>query len=365
MFPLESAVTGEEVCPAHYLRQIEQHTTGDVAFAVTRQYCFTRNRTWLREAWPLVQGCATFWAGRFATTNGGKNYTVRGVVGPDGLTGPVNDDAYTNALAGKVLKAAVVLSQEIGEAPGANRSRIASSVYLPTSTAIHPNSTVHLENDRCRKGQMIEQDDVGLFQYPLGLEMPRAVKAADLAYYQGVTDANGFCTGDSSYSIAWLAGLGNRSSADAQFDRAFLYHNGHPSSACNTSKPPQGPCLWSQYNPFLVWKERANYGGHVNFLTGAGGFLQNLLQGYAGIRARMTGFAFDPVLPPYVDMIHLVGVKYAGATFSVAINVSTMVVELTASSSALQLVVAGKAQAMVPLVPMAYARQPFVVQVVA
>jgi protein-glucosylgalactosylhydroxylysine glucosidase len=283
---------------------------------------------------------------------------VRGVVGPDELTGPVNDDAYTNALAGEVLKAVVVLSQEIGEAPGAKWSRIASSVYLPTSTAIHPNSTVHLENDRCREGQMIEQDDVGLLQYPLGLDMPRAIKAADLAYYQGVTDANGFYTGDSSYSKIGAA-------RTAQFNTAFFHLNGHPSSACNTSKPPQGPCLWSQYNPFLVWKERANYGGHVNFLTGAGGFLQNLLQGYAEIRARMTGFAFDPVLPPYVDMIRLVGVKYAGATFSVAINVSTMVVELTASSSAMQLVVAGKAQAMVPLVPMAHARQPFVVQVVA
>ena len=47
MFPLESAVTGDEACPAHYLRQIEQHTTGDVciAFAVSRQYYFTRNRT--------------------------------------------------------------------------------------------------------------------------------------------------------------------------------------------------------------------------------------------------------------------------------------------------------------------------------
>lgn len=35
MFPLESAVTGEKVCPAHYLRHVEQHAIGDVAFAVT------------------------------------------------------------------------------------------------------------------------------------------------------------------------------------------------------------------------------------------------------------------------------------------------------------------------------------------
>ena len=289
---------------------------------------------------------------------------MRGVVGPDELTGPVDDHAYTNALAGEVLKAAVELSGEIGETPGANWSTIASRVYLPTSTAIYLNATVHLENNRYRKGQMIEQDDVGLLQYPLGLQMPRATKVADLAYYQGVTDANGFYTGDSSYSIAWLA-LGNRSSADAQFDRAFLYLNGLPSSACNTTRPVHGPCLWSQYNPFLVWKERANYGGHVNFLTGAGGFLQNLMHGYAWIRAGVTGFAFNPVLPPYVDMIRFVGVKYAGASFSVAINASTMVVELTVSSlevHAMHIAVADKSHIMVPLVPMVYARQPFVVK---
>jgi trehalose/maltose hydrolase-like predicted phosphorylase len=51
MFPLESAVTGSNVCGAGTLPSRELHTTGDVAFAFHRQFLYTRNLTWLRETW--------------------------------------------------------------------------------------------------------------------------------------------------------------------------------------------------------------------------------------------------------------------------------------------------------------------------
>ena len=55
--------------------------------------------------------------------------------------------------------------------------------------------------------------------------MPVDLARRDLAFYQqrssGPTTA-GFFTGDSSYSIAWLA-VGNRSEADVQFAQAFAH----------------------------------------------------------------------------------------------------------------------------------------------
>ena len=72
-----------------------------------------------------------------------------------------------------------------------------------------------------------------------------------------------FSQGDSAYSIAWLE-MGNRSAADAQFDLAFTHMD---------------------LKHFNVFEEK-NYGnfGNLNFITGAGGYLQNFVNGYAGLR---------------------------------------------------------------------------------
>ena len=68
------------------------------------QYYLTRNNTWLEEhAWPVIAATAKFWASRVTvedSTNTG-NYTVKRVVSPDENSGIVDDEAYTNAIAGK------------------------------------------------------------------------------------------------------------------------------------------------------------------------------------------------------------------------------------------------------------------------
>ena len=94
-------------------------------------------------------------------------------------------------------------------------------------------------------------------RYPLGWPgIPEEIKRADLAYYEARTLQNGFFTGDSVYSIAWLA-LGNASAASTQWLSAFA----HMDTDC-----------------FFTFHEKLK-GGHLNFITGAGGFLQNVING--------------------------------------------------------------------------------------
>ena len=69
----------------------------------------------------------------------------------------------------------------------------------------------------------------------------------DLAYYENHTDTNGYFTGDSAYSVAWLA-LGELERAEAEFNNSFAHMQA----------------------PFNVWKERIS-GGHQNFITGPWG----------------------------------------------------------------------------------------------
>ena len=48
--------------------------------------------------------------------------------------------------------------------------------------------------------------------------------------------------------------------------------------------------------PFNVWTETPT-GGTVNFITGAGGFLQSVVFGYGGLRIRDNHLDFNPLLP--------------------------------------------------------------------
>ncbi len=49
--------------------------------------------------------------------------------------------------------------------------------------------------------------------------------------------------------------------------------------------------------PFNVWNERV-VGGHPHFITGAGGFLQNVMFGYGGLRLTESALLIvNPLLP--------------------------------------------------------------------
>ena len=60
-----------------------------------------------------------------------------------------------------------------------------------------------------------------------------------------------------------------------------------------------------------VWTETPD-GGEVNFITGAGGFLQSMVFGYGGIRLKMDGLYLDPVLPDETQHLGFYGITYLG-----------------------------------------------------
>ena len=66
-------------------------------------------------------------------------------------------------------------------------------------------------------------------------------------------------------------------------------------------------------------------------VQGAGGFLQNVVQGFAGLRARSSRLDFQPELPPFTDYVRIVGLKYCGTTFTLYYNTTAMVIELLAN----------------------------------
>jgi trehalose/maltose hydrolase-like predicted phosphorylase len=317
--------------------------------AFRQQYYLTRNDTWLKEhAWPVIHGAAEFWASRFVIDTASGNYTIKDVTGPDESSGKVDDEAYTNAIAALSIGFALECAPRVlgvsstptppgqqQQASGvgaadplpANWSQIVARVYLPVVSGIYEGGPIHKQDAQYKKGKIITQSAVGLLQYPLEIPMPTQLKINDLLYWQSHTKDNGFYTGDSSYSIAWLA-LGNRSASDAQFGRAFLYMNGLPSADGSNRVPAPQP------NPFNVWKEQARDGNHLNFLTGAGGFLQNVMQGYGGLRARADRLDWNPVLPPHIHSVRFVRLSYAGVVYSISYNATQATLETHSSEGA-------------------------------
>ena len=68
-----------------------------------------------------------------------------------------------------------------------------------------------------------------------------------------------------------------------------------------------------------MWTERRDVWGAVNFITGAGGFLQAVIYGYGGFRLKDSELSFNPTLPPNVNKM-TIRVNYLGSLIDFAIK---------------------------------------------
>jgi hypothetical protein len=73
--------------------------------------------------------------------------------------------------------------------------------------------------------------------------------------------------------------------------------------------------------PFLMLSETPSNDA-VNFVTGAGGFLQQVIFGYTGLRLGPGGLeeAFPPVLPSHLDRLVLRNLAVGGRRVDVIVD---------------------------------------------
>jgi trehalose/maltose hydrolase-like predicted phosphorylase len=321
MFPWTSQLSGfgdthsVGYCPPNCtsLDWTEQHITGDIAMAFRLHWRSTGDRAFLNESYPLIEAACAFWASRLVRDPGSGNFTIKGVVGPDEPSGVQNDEIYTNAVAASTFRFGIEAATALGIQHPPEWGARAASPYLPLSSSLLPGGRlVHPEFTGYAKGGLIEQSAVALLQYPLLWEIATDIKVNDLTYYEPVTRQDGFFTGDSTYSIAWLA-LGNASAASTQWASAFAHMD---------------------TQSFFTFHEELA-GGHLNFLTGAGGFLQNVIQGWSGVRVLPDRLAVvNPTLPTNVTRITLHGVHWRGFCIQAEFDAERFTAELCQSATA-------------------------------
>ncbi len=307
----ESAATGDEVTPTWAeTGRLEQHVTSDVALAQWQYYLATGDLTWLRtRGWPVLKGAADFWASR--AEQSGSTFHLTGVEGPDEENWPVDDEVYTNATAASTLRLAAQAAHALGRTPPARWAEVADGLVVQAPQALGGFPAVRPEFDGYA-GQQVKQADAVLLTYPWQYAQAAAVDRSDLDYYALHGDPDGPAMTDSVNSIV-AAQLG-QGCADWTYTRR---------SVDPFVKPP-----------FEQFTEARSGQGVFTFLTGEGGFLQEFLYGYTGLRWDADGIALDPTLPPALaGGLRLTGMRWQGRTFDVDLRPGRTVVTLRSGAA--------------------------------
>lgn len=316
MWPWESAFSGVEACPSTApTGELEQHITGDIAFAARQYYAATANASWLSsEGYALASGAADFFVSKatIGTDAAGVPHLLH-VIPPDEYA-TCDDSVYTNAVAQIALDFATRAAAVVGEAADPRWANISARLPL----LFDAKRQYHPECKQYKRGDTIKQADVVLLAYPLMVEMADAVRDNDLAVYEKVTDANGPAMTWGMHAVGHLEG-GDVAKAASLFNRSFA-----------NVKPP-----------FAVWTETPT-GGATNFLTGAGGFLQAALAGYVGLRLHDDHIRLRPQLIEGATAIAARGLRYRGLGFDVRFDAAQLTVTLADVSGGSVLVVAAK-----------------------
>ncbi|AOH44902.1 glycoside hydrolase family 65 protein [Propionibacterium sp. NM47_B9-13] len=308
LFPWRT-ITGEEASAYYAAGTAQYHINADIVHAIMNHARATGDKTFLfRDAAPVLVETARMWADLgFWRINGGREFHIHGVTGPDEYTTVVNNNLYTNVMArANLIDAAGVIRRMRDEDPlwyehlcleldltedeVGGWEECAAGMVIPfdDTFGIHPQDDQFLsrelwdlkntpDNKRplllhyhplvIYRFQVLKQADVVLALFLQGDQFTQAVKLADFEYYDPIT------TGDSSLSAVgqsvMAAEVGHQEMAmdyflDALFcDLADTHHN-------------------------------ASDGVHV---ASAGGVWGCLVHGFVGMRNDRENLRFDPRLP--------------------------------------------------------------------
>lgn len=290
MFPWESDDTGEEATPAWALTgTFEHHITADVAIAFWNYYRVTKDKPWLVErGYPMLKTVADYWVSRVVKNPDGS-YSIKNVVGANEFAPNVDDNAFTNGAAITALQFATRAAQEVGVAPDPDWQAVAKRIK------IHRFADGTTREHSTYDGERIKQADVNLLAYPLSVVNDRETLLKDLRYYEPKLAEEGPAMGKSIFAIIY-ARLGDADNAFRLFKESY--------------EPNKRP-------PFGALAESAT-SNNPYFATGAGGMLQAVLFGFAGLQITEAGIVQkNPILPKPWKSLTITGAGPDNKTYRV------------------------------------------------
>jgi len=304
-FPWESAGDGRDVTPRQATNlhgdvvpiltgDLEEHIVADVAWAVVRYVDWSGDHRFMASIGAtLLAETARYWASRIEVDADGSGH-LRNVIGPDEYHERVDDNAFTNVMAGYNLRVAAEHCGRFGAASATERRRwrdLSERIVdgLDPETGVYEqfegfdhlaptlvrsignpplNADVVLGHDVVQASQIIKQPDVLMLHHMVPDEVAPGTLEPNLDRYLPRT-AHG-----SSLSPAICAGLLARARRTTEAER------------------------WFRLAALLDLDEvsGASTMGGVHLAT-MGGVWQALTHGFLGVRLTTTGLTLDPRLP--------------------------------------------------------------------
>jgi hypothetical protein len=154
---------------------------------------------------------------------------------------------------------------------------------------------------------LVKQADVTMLEYPWDYSMPASIAQNDISFYATRTDPDGPSMSDAVNSIDTSA-LGTPGCA------SYVY--------TQRSRQPFIRDVFDQFS-------ETRTGGALTFMTGIGGFLQEFIYGYSGLRWNAKAVQLAPSLTGQLGALVLHGLSWHGRRFTVAIGQHTTSITLT------------------------------------
>lgn len=158
----------------------------------------------------------------------------------------------------------------------------------------------HPQYEGYEAGTEIKQADTVLIGYPLMFPMNHSTRHNDLSIYVNATRSSGPAMSTSMYAINYLD-VDEEIKANAMLAASYKPYVRHP---------------------FNVWSEVVEgETGATNFITGAGGFLQTIFNGYSGIRLHLDRLELrKPRLPIGINKLRIKGFSYLNSKFELKLR---------------------------------------------
>ncbi|XP_055712919.1 protein-glucosylgalactosylhydroxylysine glucosidase-like [Phlebotomus papatasi] len=256
-----------------------------------------------QEGCQLAVESAEFWESRVKWNEGSQRYDIHGVMGPDEDHHNVTNNVYTNVIAGYNLYFSEFASCICRKVLNLQEYEVVEkwSQIARQLTLLHDSEhDYHPQFEGYERGTAIKQADVVLLGFPLQYPMDETTKKNNLHYYSEVTREDGPAMTWSMHVVGHLD-IQEVNEAAQNFKRSY-----------------------DNYirRPFMVWSEvTEGFVGAGNFITGAGGFLQGVINGYAGVRLHQDSMTIEhPRLPPGVTSLTINRISYLGSTFRISLQ---------------------------------------------
>lgn len=303
MYPWEADPqngTEQVVHAAWVLGEREIHVNADVAIAQWQYYLASGDEAWLKaDGWPVIRDVARYWTSRVSWNPGKQRYDILHVTSVEENYNDVPNDTFTNADATKALRIATAAAAVIGEQPDPRWADIAAKLYLPFSAS----GQHYLDMDETVPHDLGGSDLTFLAFPSLDLPMSDQVRRNDYAIAMkpmetseripttmglGPVPIAAAASGNATEAVRWIA----RNAADDMFKPPF---NVRPETATNNT-------------------------GY--FLTGSGGFVQDLLYGLTGLRIEPDGLleTYPPVLPSTWKSMTLKNITFRGRHYDITLD---------------------------------------------